>query len=404
MESGFVIHCLRGTRTGRRFAIHGDVAVIGRDPRCEVPLHNTEDSLASARHLEVKREGARFTVRDLGSTNGTFIDGVRLEAPISVVAGTEVECGPKGPLFRIELPTPGVSGRTGFYQALMRDEVDRVATRFRLIIAALVVVIVAGGIGVGWYLMNQREKADELEQRAQAAESVARNNAPALFMLMAGAGTGELTGYCTAFAIRSSGILGTNAHCIKTLEAYRSAGRDSMVRMNGHPDKTYPVRRWKKHPEYDNTPFSPDVAILEVDTGGDELQVVSLAGPLVTGALELGQPIFMMGFPGKVMNEDKPAADLRTGVLSRLTTFNNEPADGTNTGLVWHTALTSKGTSGSPIFDRDGDVVAINNGGLSAREVLVRNPDTGEFETETAYEATGLNFGIRIDTLRELLP
>lgn len=54
----------------------GDTTWLGRDPSCEVQV---EDARASRKHARIDRQGeGRFVVRDLGSTNGTFVNGARL--------------------------------------------------------------------------------------------------------------------------------------------------------------------------------------------------------------------------------------------------------------------------------------------------------------------------------------
>lgn len=60
----------------RNVPVTGEVARIGRDPRSEVGL---SDSRVSARHAEVRIEGGRATVTDLSSTNGTWVNGERVE-------------------------------------------------------------------------------------------------------------------------------------------------------------------------------------------------------------------------------------------------------------------------------------------------------------------------------------
>ncbi len=62
---------------GRRFRIGDAPLVIGRLPELEIPL---DDSNVSRRHAEVVRRGSELILRDLGSTNGTKLNG----APVSV--------------------------------------------------------------------------------------------------------------------------------------------------------------------------------------------------------------------------------------------------------------------------------------------------------------------------------
>ncbi len=58
---------------GGRIALGDEPAVIGRMPECAVPL---SDPQVSRRHAEVRRSDFGFKVVDLGSTNGTQVNGV----------------------------------------------------------------------------------------------------------------------------------------------------------------------------------------------------------------------------------------------------------------------------------------------------------------------------------------
>ncbi|MGI4757606.1 MAG: FHA domain-containing protein [Janthinobacterium lividum] len=64
--------------------------VIGRDPKCEEPL---DDPLLSWRHARITRSGNRVSVEDLGSRNGTFVDGVRITSPTDLKAGQVIGLG-----------------------------------------------------------------------------------------------------------------------------------------------------------------------------------------------------------------------------------------------------------------------------------------------------------------------
>jgi hypothetical protein len=60
---------------GRRIPLTRAVTVLGRSGDVDVPL---DDAGVSRRHAEVHVTGGRFRVVDLGSTNGTFVDGERV--------------------------------------------------------------------------------------------------------------------------------------------------------------------------------------------------------------------------------------------------------------------------------------------------------------------------------------
>jgi hypothetical protein len=57
---------------GNRIAVGEDPVTIGRLPECDVVLGDTK---VSRRHAEVRRDGADVMVVDLGSTNGTKVNG-----------------------------------------------------------------------------------------------------------------------------------------------------------------------------------------------------------------------------------------------------------------------------------------------------------------------------------------
>ena len=62
---------------GRRIPLVNAVTVIGRAGDVDVPL---DDAGVSRRHAEIHLADGRARVVDLGSTNGTFVDGERVSA------------------------------------------------------------------------------------------------------------------------------------------------------------------------------------------------------------------------------------------------------------------------------------------------------------------------------------
>jgi hypothetical protein len=68
-----------------------DAVTFGRAEDCDVPLG--EDPYASSRHAQVfARDAARY-VRDLGSTNGTHVDGQAIVAEHRLRPGDELRVG-----------------------------------------------------------------------------------------------------------------------------------------------------------------------------------------------------------------------------------------------------------------------------------------------------------------------
>ena len=62
---------------GQTFTPAGPRTLIGRAPECDIFL---DDVTVSRRHAELLHEGDRFTIRDLGSLNGTFVNRRRVES------------------------------------------------------------------------------------------------------------------------------------------------------------------------------------------------------------------------------------------------------------------------------------------------------------------------------------
>jgi pSer/pThr/pTyr-binding forkhead associated (FHA) protein len=79
----------RGPNTGARFLLDADVTTVGRHPEADIFL---DDVTVSRRHAEFVRHGTAFEVRDLGSLNGTYFDGVRIETAL-LSDGAEVQVG-----------------------------------------------------------------------------------------------------------------------------------------------------------------------------------------------------------------------------------------------------------------------------------------------------------------------
>ncbi|MDO9398617.1 MAG: FHA domain-containing protein [Herbiconiux sp.] len=79
----------RGPNTGARFLLDTAVTTVGRHPNADIFL---DDVTVSRRHAEFVRHGHSFVVRDLGSLNGTYAGGVRVEEAL-LDDGGEVQIG-----------------------------------------------------------------------------------------------------------------------------------------------------------------------------------------------------------------------------------------------------------------------------------------------------------------------
>jgi pSer/pThr/pTyr-binding forkhead associated (FHA) protein len=78
-----------GGRAGESFLPADDRTLIGRSPDCDIFL---DDVTVSRKHAELTRSGDRFTIADLGSLNGTFVNRRRIES-VELDDDDEVQIG-----------------------------------------------------------------------------------------------------------------------------------------------------------------------------------------------------------------------------------------------------------------------------------------------------------------------
>ena len=86
MPSLFVI---RGNDQGARFELDEPIIRLGRDKSCSLHVHDTE---VSRQHAEFRRTHRDYTVSDLNSSNGTFVNGVRVQQQ-ALASGDHVQVG-----------------------------------------------------------------------------------------------------------------------------------------------------------------------------------------------------------------------------------------------------------------------------------------------------------------------
>ena len=90
-----------GTRRGATVQlVPAPALLLGRDPACALVL--PDDDRVSARHAQLRVQDGRVLLEDLGSTNGTVLNGVAIHAAHPIADGDLVRLG--GTEVRIGLP------------------------------------------------------------------------------------------------------------------------------------------------------------------------------------------------------------------------------------------------------------------------------------------------------------
>jgi hypothetical protein len=72
------------------FPLEGEQLIIGRDSSNSVTINDAE---ISRKHSRLSFQGGKYVLEDLGSTNGTFVNGQRLAGPVVLKPGDVVSLG-----------------------------------------------------------------------------------------------------------------------------------------------------------------------------------------------------------------------------------------------------------------------------------------------------------------------
>ena len=67
-----------------------DEILIGRDPTCDCYL---EDENVSSRHSLLKYHHSQWWLKDLGSTNGTYLNNLPVNSSVVIISADEITCG-----------------------------------------------------------------------------------------------------------------------------------------------------------------------------------------------------------------------------------------------------------------------------------------------------------------------
>jgi hypothetical protein len=90
----------QGAGVGMTFSITGEEIILGREEGLGISIRDPE---VSRRHARVFWQSADYYVEDLGSTNGTFLNGTRITSPQPLRAGDAIGIGQTLLVFQTEV-------------------------------------------------------------------------------------------------------------------------------------------------------------------------------------------------------------------------------------------------------------------------------------------------------------
>jgi hypothetical protein len=181
---------LSGGRAGAVEPIKGAVASIGRHPTCQVRLDAERDTEVSNRHAVVQRKDGVWVLRDLGSIQGTYLNGQRIAEETPLNDGDLLRLGAGGPEIqfllsdraqvaepsreptRAQPATPTLSA--GQLEQILADEQAgqlardaAAAARKRRLVRIVAGVVVVLALAIAGFLFWQRREARRVEEAAR---------------------------------------------------------------------------------------------------------------------------------------------------------------------------------------------------------------------------------------------
>lgn len=176
------------------------------------------------------------------------------------------------------------------------------------------------------------------------------------------------------------------------------------IRLNQTALQAYNITHVQIHPDFQST-TSPDVAVFTVDKPIKTYFRIASKEKLYN--LKSGREICMLGFPSEDLlkdnvNHNTPIATFQQGNIVAVSDFDLKMTVPENQFWIRHNLPVAGGASGSPIFDIDGDVIALVNSGnmFFVRGVgSTNNLATSPNEITRIGNAAQINNAIRADLL-----
>jgi serine protease Do len=373
---------LIGPRKGEVDRLEADIIRIGRASDNTLAF-SSANRRVSAHHAEIKRKDDHYILHDLGSTNGTMINGRRV-ITTELRRGDLIEFGAGGPLLRFGIEDEPAH-QTDRERSRLKDEddfvhpstveriVDRAvrtrATNLRLIVAIAAAMAIGAVLGI--ILSSRRDPG------YTSWTSVAERNQRAVvfiyteFELVDGSNKVLLTDASTGsgFVVSPDGLIMTNRHLVRDWDYHPPpsgvTGRILKIEVifpGGKREDARPATLYRL-----STDKAVDVAILKI-TPPEGMQVVSGLEPDLEH-INQGDDVAVIGYPLgmdllKQTNETRVTPSLSIGVASRV-----------SHEVIQLNLRAYHGNSGGPALNRRGEVIGILTANIAnAQDIALATP------------------------------
>jgi S1-C subfamily serine protease len=353
-----------GPRTGQDVTVEpGRSVVIGRDPAADIFLDDPKVSRPHARIWVDAAGGAR--IEDMRSTNGTFVNGRRIEEPTPIRGGDAISIGntrmsvaggpAAGPATKMASTIAGSRAPSGRESrgtmVVLRESIARANRTSKVAVAIAVALVAVIAIGGGYYLVAGRPLT--------TGQIVDRMRSSTVYVqVQSQFGSGNGTGWVLD---SDRGLIVTNHHVISDITNVTVSG-EGLTPRSANVVAASPC---------------DDIAVIHVDDKAG-LASVKLGSQ---GSLKQGDPVLVLGYP--VTGSNQRNLVVTEGSVSVVRTTLAGGGDIANLpNVIQTTARINHGNSGGPLITRGVEVVGMNT-------ILIESLDQ--------------NYAVGIDRIKEIM-
>jgi S1-C subfamily serine protease len=360
----------------------------------------------SRTHLTIVVENDKYYLRP---DQAVFVDGHQAMRDDELPRRCELRLGsPSGPAFKVEWnilsDMPSTQAPMSLPRVNPAREAMRATARTRKVAFASVglVAVVAAAV-LAYVLLQPKPIRDRLAEAR-----------PSVYMVMLRNEAGNERRFGTAWVI-GPGLLATNAHIVTGVEDEAKKKGKAYVRANFPPYETHEITETIAHPHYDRfaklvrqyaavgpdgrlmgSALAYDVGLLRVSATARLAPPLKVAPTERLHSLTAGDEIGYVGYPSERMtaggfNISAPTPQTHIATITAVTDFFLSETGVAERFLIQHSLPGTGGASGSPVFNRRGEVIGLFNAGNFLRIGDVRVP------------GVLVNFAQRVDLVTEII-
>lgn len=459
---------------------------IGRREGNHIRFDPNRDQLVSGNHAELRLEGDKIVLHDLGSANGTFVNGQRITQPTPVTARDRISLGQNGPELLVSVmdsasapmptmvstpaPTAAPGKTTPFdlsaplpastpppptpvtpelagprpvpgahrppsrasqgqpktsigmntLMGVLSSERGKERKRILTLVIPIMLILIAP-LAYFAYTAWIRENKTIIQSDSIDWKSLYSRVGESVYLVLIKTTKGPQTTYrrCgTAWSV-APGKLATNAH-VADIWNEKEAGDEMIVRrvsQKGDEKQVIDLRiksmmlhpGYMQHAEFSiqYRPFDPssqnfeslyspcDVGILEIhpDDVGKQGPPLPLASDIELKSISSGYPVAYVGYPveGVGLDDESPASYQNNNEVNRVLDLFRGPTDPLKALFYGHGLHIVGGSSGSPMVNKNGEVVGLVCAG------------SFHFTPQGRIGIAGFNYAIPVQYAREVL-